>query len=95
MGSVFRFPKREVFRAASTAATNAQIWRGRAKEALGRLLNRLGMPGAVRDTHFQDALTGDQIEVEVGELFTRLSVNGRDYYFNRITGKFDGSGFEP
>ena len=41
---------------------------------------------------YDDIVTGGVIEVKVGSLFTRLSVNGRDYYFDRITGRFAGTG---
>ena len=58
-----------------------------------RLLNSLGVPGAVKDITINDELTGQVIEVRVGVLFVCLSVNGRDYYFHRLTGKFDGTGY--
>lgn len=58
----------------------------------GRLLQRLKIPGAVTDTIIEDGLTAQRIEVKVGVLFTRISVNGRDYYFDRVTGLFDGTG---
>jgi hypothetical protein len=39
-----------------------------------------------------DAITGHRIQVKAGTLFTCITVNGRDYYFHRLTGKFDGTG---
>jgi hypothetical protein len=92
MPRVLRFPHRDFGRPASGGASVVQVLRGRARELLGRLLNRLGFPGAVRNVHIKDALTGQEIDVHVGALFTRITVNGRDYYFNRTTGKFDGTG---
>jgi hypothetical protein len=64
----------------------------RIREATGKLLTRLRVPGAISNTVVEDTLTGQNIEVRVGALFTRISINGRDYYFNRLTGKFDGTG---
>jgi len=61
-------------------------------ECLGRLLNRLGVAGAVKPMKISDSLTGQKMEIRVGLLFTRISVNGRDYYFNRLSGRFDGTG---
>jgi hypothetical protein len=52
----------------------------------------LRVPGALSDARMTDALTSDEIEICVGPLFTRISVNGRDYYFRRLSGKLDGSG---
>ena len=39
-----------------------------------------------------DPATGQQIAVTVGDLLVRLTVNGRDFYFDRLTGRFDGTG---
>ena len=77
---------------ATIGATRVQIWRGRAATLFGRLLNAFRLPGAIADAVVDDSLTGQHIEVVVGPLFTRVSVNGRDYYFRRLTGKHDGSG---
>lgn len=53
---------------------------------------KIGFPGAVNNMEIHDEVTGQHLKVDVGILFTRISVNGRDYYFNRFSGKFDGTG---
>jgi hypothetical protein len=68
---------------------------GRARERLGALLNRIGVPGAIQPVEVRDKLTGQQVSVSVGELFVRVSVDGRDYYFDRLSGRFDGTGSVP
>ena len=73
-------------------ATRLDIARGRVRMFFGWCLGWLAIPVAVRDTDIQDEVTGDHASVRVGPLLTVLSVNGRDYYFERITGRFDGSG---
>ncbi len=65
---------------------------GRIRKSIGRFLNGLKIPGQIRDILIQDDLTGQEIDIAVGIFFTRISVNGRDYYFRRLTGKFDGTG---
>jgi hypothetical protein len=40
---------------------------------------------------YDDAETGDKIALAVSDFYTRLSVNGREYYFVRETGAFDGA----
>lgn len=40
----------------------------------------------------EDELTGRAIEVRVEPLFIVFSVDGRDYYFRRFSGRFDGTG---
>jgi hypothetical protein len=76
-------------------ATRFDTARSRIRMFLGLCLGQLAIPGVVRDTDIQDRVTGDHVSVRVGPLFTVLSVNGRDYYFDRITGGFDGSGSFP
>lgn len=92
MARVLKLPRRFLGHAPEGGATLFQFYVERARQLAGRLLNRIGIPGAIRNTRFKDAITGDEIDIQVGEFFTRLSVNGRDYYFRRISGKFDGSG---
>jgi hypothetical protein len=72
-----------------------QIVAGRLLEWFGGALNWLRMPGAIRPVEIDDELAGQHISVSVGEMFVCLSVNGRDYYFNRVTGRFDGTGACP
>ena len=64
----------------------------RIRELMGSLLNRLGVPGFVRPVEFTDKLTGRTIQIDTGPLFTRVCVDGRDYYFKRLNGRYDGSG---
>ena len=63
-----------------------------AVESLHRLLNQLGVPGAIQPLAYRDELTNQQISVAVGLHYTILTVSGREYYFDRVTGKFDGTG---
>jgi hypothetical protein len=59
---------------------------------LGRLCHRMRMPGAIRSVVVDDEVTGQHLEVRVGSAFTVVSVDGRDYYFRRCSGRFDGTG---
>jgi hypothetical protein len=77
------------------AVLGAGCWwriRTRMLEWLGAILNYLGMPGAVRDVELYDQVTGTCLKVRTTSLFTRISINGRDFYFSRLTGEFDGTG---
>jgi hypothetical protein len=73
-------------------ASRITILRGRVREAFCRLLNRWGVPGAIKPMDFQDAVTKQHISVQYGLFFMVLTIDGRDYYFDRITGRFDGTG---
>ena len=73
-------------------ATRWQILRERIRARLARLANRIGLPGAIADVEIDDEATGQTIRIETGVFFTRLSVNGRDFYFRRFSGRFGGTG---
>ncbi len=73
-------------------ATRWAVMRSRALEWLGRFFKWLRFPGVIKEGQIDDSVSGHHIMVRVGLLFTCLSVNGRDYYFSRLSGKFDGTG---
>jgi len=54
----------------------------------------LGLPPFIRDFHYHDLLTDQVIRIETGKLFTIVTVNGRDYWFDRF-GRFGGTGGAP
>ncbi len=62
------------------------------KQFMGKLIGYLGVPGLVKPMKIHDTLTNTNIQVRVSGLFTVISIDGRDYYFKRLTGKYDGSG---
>jgi|HubBroStandDraft_5_1064220.scaffolds.fasta_scaffold1142562_1 hypothetical protein len=59
---------------------------------LGRALNALGAPGFVRSGNFESQRFGARVRVQCGELYTVVSVNGTDVYFDRLGGRIDGVG---
>lgn len=40
---------------------------------------------------YDDPETGDKIAVSVSDLYAKLTINDREYYFIRETGEFDGT----
>ncbi len=95
--NVLPFPETEPAAAPATYVTNPlRLWwmgmKDRVRLAFGRLMERLGVPGAVQPFEIHDELTGQHIKVTVSPTFTVIQVNGRDYYFYRYTGRFDGTG---
>jgi hypothetical protein len=72
-------------------ASSVDILRVRFRILVGKALTSLRIPGAIRDQKINDPVTHHLIDIRVGDLFTKISVDGRDYYFHRLTGKFDGA----
>lgn len=85
---ILNFPQPPVF-------TKRSWWRSlrwTVRESFYRLLQRLHVPGAIQDMRFHDVVSGQELEIRVGIFQTRMTINGRDYYFCRISGKLDGTG---
>lgn len=49
----------------------------------------------IRPFKLQDKLTGQKIEIKTTPYYSILSIDGREYYFIKETGKFDGTSFQP
>jgi hypothetical protein len=90
--SIVRFPTERTGHPARYRATVFDIAKARLREWVGRLANWLRIPGAIQPTEIHDKATGQNITVAVGALFVRLTVNQRDFYFDRVSGRFDGTG---
>lgn len=90
--TIIELPVRATATGTAVGAGRIDIWKWRLRQAIGNYLNALAIPGAIRPIEIADAVTGQQVAVFVGSLFVRLSVNGRDYYFDRLTGRFAGTG---
>jgi hypothetical protein len=92
--AVLRFPAERTGHPARYGTRVFDVAKDRLREWVGRLANLLRIPGAIQPTEIHDKATGQIIAVTVGALFVRLTVNGRDFYFDRVTGRFDGTGSE-
>jgi len=93
--NIIAFPAHRIARPAKGGSTFAQIVVARCKRYLGIGLNKIGIPGSIKPVNFKDEIADQNIDVSVGDLFVCISVNGRDYYFDRLSGKFDGTGSSP
>jgi len=59
---------------------------------LGKLLHWVRMPGFIRPFQYRDLNSGRLISVRTSPQYTILSIDGKELFFIRETGKFDGIG---
>jgi hypothetical protein len=71
---------------ASFALTMLRLW-------AGKLLNAIGVPGVVQPGTYEAGIGQASVRITLGPLFTVVTVNGVDVYFDRFTGAVDGAGF--
>jgi hypothetical protein len=57
------------------------------------LYSILELPGLVQPIDYADVVTGDRVRIQVGKRYTVIAVNRREYWFRRLTGAFDGTGY--
>jgi hypothetical protein len=88
---IFRFSDAQL-EPATSGATWLEIWWDRLVAGFGTVVNWLRIPGFVKDLDRFDEVSGQSIFISSSSRFTKISVNGRDYYFHRLTGRFDGAG---
>ena len=46
----------------------------------------------IKTFRFHDLVTGNEIELSKSKYLTKLRINMREYYFDKDTGDFDGTG---
>jgi hypothetical protein len=56
--------------------------------AMGSMANRFRLPGFLKDTSYHSRF-GTTVRVQRGLLFTVVSVDGTDVYFDRLTGSLE------
>ena len=89
---IIEFPYRESFAPTTSGASKTEIYLGRLKEFLCGLLYKYRVPAFISDCEINDQFTGQQIVIKNWKQSTKITINGRDYYFDRITGRFTGTG---
>ena len=67
-------------------------WRAGIRWMLGDLLNMLGLPGFIREYNYGSRIGNGNIKVRISPFYTIITVNGLDVYFNRWSGRIDGTG---
>jgi hypothetical protein len=58
----------------------------------GKLLEFFRAPGFVRPFRYYDGATGQVITITTSPRYTTLTVGGKEFFFIRETGKYDGYG---
>ena len=62
------------------------------KSAIGNLLNRIKFPAFIQKTEIEDPVLNMNIKIKPCSRSTIISIDNRDFYFDRLTGKFTGTG---
>lgn len=61
----------------------------------GWVLELIHAPARIREFEFVDPVSGETVYLSTGKLYSKLFVNGQTFYFDRVTGRFDGTVESP
>jgi len=77
------------------AESRGEIARLRCRDLFANLagwcLERVGAPARLREFEFVDPGTDEIVYLSTGKRFSILSIGARRFYFDRISGKYDGT----
>ncbi len=59
---------------------------------LGRIFQALKLPGFVRPFEYVNDETGERVALRTSSRYSVLTIGRREFYFDRETGKWDGTG---
>ena len=67
-------------------------WRDLWREAAGWVLEKLHSPARIKEFEYVDPSTNEIVYLSTGARYSVLHVGDRQFYFTRLTGRFDGIG---
>ena len=62
------------------------------RNVYGRFLERIHAPAKIREFEYVDPVTNETIYLSTGARYSVLHVGGKQLFFCRTTGRFDGTG---
>ena len=68
-----------------------KVWRS-SQYAIGLGLELFGAPGKIREFEYIDPATNDTVYLSTGARYSVLHVGTKRFFFDRVTGRFDGTG---
>lgn len=63
----------------------------RIREGFGRILEAFHAPAKIKEFEYVDAETNQIVYLSTGARYSVLHVGDKQYYFDRVTGRFDGT----
>jgi hypothetical protein len=59
---------------------------------LGRFFERFNVPSIIKEFEYVDPVTNRTVYLSTGQRYSVLHVEGKQFYFDRATGRLDGTG---
>ena len=62
------------------------------KESLGWVLEKIHSPAKIKEFEYVDPITNETVYLSTGTRYSVLRVGDKHFFFDRLTGRFDGTG---
>lgn len=72
--------------------SNVSVVKGWLRKMAGRILERLHAPARLREFEYIDPITNETVYLSTGTRYSVFCVGSKRYFFDRLTGRFDGTG---
>ena len=76
---------------ATNPSVGKQSLRGKISELAGRAMERFHFPARIREFEYVDPISDETIYLSTGPRYSVLHVGRQMLFFDRTTGKFDGT----
>src|SRR5262245_19159858 len=84
-------PQEPLFRTSKVEKLRLRVF-GWCRAALGWMLETLHAPAKIKEFEYVDPITNETVYLSTGTQYSVLHIGERLFFFNRLTGRFDGAG---
>lgn len=78
-----------------TTVGSVSLWslvRAKARQIHGCILETIHAPAKIREFEYVDPSTNETVYISTGARYSVLHVGAKRFFFDRVTGRFDGTG---
>jgi hypothetical protein len=78
----------------AVSVESVSLWtriRSKTRHLAGVLLEKFHVPARIKEFEYVDPITNEIIYLSTGARYSVLHVGGTQYFFERLTGRFDGT----
>jgi hypothetical protein len=62
------------------------------RESIGWVLEKMHSPAKIKEFEYVDPITNETVYLSTGTRYSVLRIGNSHFFFNRLTGQFDGTG---
>jgi len=91
---LFRSENINIMANSAVSTNEVSLWiriRSKVRYVAGLLLEKSHSPARIKEFEYIDPITNEIVYLSTGARYSVLHVGGKQFYFERVTGRFDGT----